>query len=351
MSQWKNDDSAANTPSWAVAQFGKAANSLNQAALFGNTTANALFAGVTIALLGVAPAEMAHTGVAGDIYTVNVSAPGSNYASVPTVSFSGDGTGGTADVNAKLVALTVAHGGNNYAPGDLLLVAGGTKSVNGVINVVTTEIRSFAVNAAGSGYANGNVVTVLTGTGTAANGVVTTGGATTNVASVALGANAGVYTVNPTITNVATTNTTGTGTGLTLNLTTKVLSVGISNAGVYTVLPTIANNQVTNATGVGVSANVTLSFGINAVVVTDGGGNNYTASPNVVFSVGGTTNAVAASIIYDSVSARASKGIAHAGWNLRTVGQGGRAGRVTYETLVAMGSMTGDAPDDPTLPE
>lgn len=40
----------------------------------------------------------------------------------------------------------------------------------------------------------------------------------------------------------------------------------------------------------------------------------------------------------------------HAGWNLRTVGSGGRAGRVHYETLVAMGSMTGDGEDD-VLPD
>lgn len=32
----------------------------------------------------------------------------------------------------------------------------------------------------------------------------------------------------------------------------------------------------------------------------------------------------------------------HAGWVLRTAGTGGRAGRVHIETLVAMGSMTGD---------
>lgn len=37
--------------------------------------------------------------------------------------------------------------------------------------------------------------------------------------------------------------------------------------------------------------------------------------------------------------------IAHAGWILRTVGTGGRAGRVQYETLVAMGSITGDTED------
>lgn len=38
-------------------------------------------------------------------------------------------------------------------------------------------------------------------------------------------------------------------------------------------------------------------------------------------------------------------GPAHAGWVLRTEGSGGRAGRVFYETLVAMGSMSGDAED------
>ena len=41
-----------------------------------------------------------------------------------------------------------------------------------------------------------------------------------------------------------------------------------------------------------------------------------------------------------------TKGAAHTGWVLRTVGTGGRAGRVQVETLVAMGSMTGDGADD-----
>lgn len=42
---------------------------------------------------------------------------------------------------------------------------------------------------------------------------------------------------------------------------------------------------------------------------------------------------------------------AHAGWALRTEGSGGRAGRVFYETLVAMGSMTGDGSDDTVAPD
>jgi len=44
-------------------------------------------------------------------------------------------------------------------------------------------------------------------------------------------------------------------------------------------------------------------------------------------------------------------GAAHAGWVKRTVGTGGRAGRIHYETLVAMGSMTSDANDDTVLPD
>lgn len=44
--------------------------------------------------------------------------------------------------------------------------------------------------------------------------------------------------------------------------------------------------------------------------------------------------------------ARNATGVAaptHAGWVLKTEGSGGRAGRVFYETLVAMGSIVGDA--------
>lgn len=37
--------------------------------------------------------------------------------------------------------------------------------------------------------------------------------------------------------------------------------------------------------------------------------------------------------------------IAHAGWVRRVVGTGNRAGRIQYETLVAMGSISGDAED------
>jgi co-chaperonin GroES (HSP10) len=43
--------------------------------------------------------------------------------------------------------------------------------------------------------------------------------------------------------------------------------------------------------------------------------------------------------------------VTHTGWVRKTVGTGGRAGRVQYETLVAGGSITGDQADDIQLPD
>ena len=43
--------------------------------------------------------------------------------------------------------------------------------------------------------------------------------------------------------------------------------------------------------------------------------------------------------------------ISHVGWVKKTVGSGGRAGRVHYETLVAASSISGDASDDIALPD
>lgn len=46
-----------------------------------------------------------------------------------------------------------------------------------------------------------------------------------------------------------------------------------------------------------------------------------------------------------------TQGFAHAGWVRRTVGSGDRAGRIQTEVLVAMSSISGDAPDDDEAPD
>jgi hypothetical protein len=58
------------------------------------------------------------------------------------------------------------------------------------------------------------------------------------------------------------------------------------------------------------------------------------------------TNATIGQFGFDTTEQQVSSGgPSHSGWVLRTEGSGGRAGRVFYETLVAMGSMSGDAED------
>ena len=61
---------------------------------------------------------------------------------------------------------------------------------------------------------------------------------------------------------------------------------------------------------------------------------------------GETTTAVADLGMGDGfVGVNTSSEVAHIGWVKKTVGTGGRAGRVHYETLVAASSMTGDGED------
>ena len=69
-------------------------------------------------------------------------------------------------------------------------------------------------------------------------------------------------------------------------------------------------------------------------------------TPDVFF-----TNVAVGQFGVDTNETSANKSITHAGWVLRTEGTGLRAGRVTYETLVAMGSMTGDGSDDTYVPD
>lgn len=93
--------------------------------------------------------------------------------------------------------------------------------------------------------------------------------------------------------------------------------------------------------GQGLTANTQALFGNTTFATTD---NDYGRIGLAigVFGVDATEQQVAA--------AHANSG-AHAGWVVRTEGSGGRAGRVTSETIVAMGSIYGDASDDTTLPD
>lgn len=281
MSQWKNDDSAANSVLWASARVNKdVANTTNRTNLFGNTTSGAFIPGVTVGQFGVDTTEAAVNG--GPIINGTVVFGGSGYGANATVTLTGGGgSSGVANAQAntstgRIIALNISTAGSGYtsspgvtiAPPAAITFNANSQGISGTGNV------AINITSANSKFAVGDRVKYLVADG--------------NTAITPLANNTQYY--------VVAANTTTIGISSTLNGSPTALTVVVADESGHTLTGETATGAVTIA-----------------------GGRN--------------------------------KGIPHAGWVLRTVGTGGRAGRVQYETLVAMGSMTGDASDDTVLPD
>ena len=129
--------------------------------------------------------------------------------------------------------------------------------------------------------------------------------------------------------------------------TTITITSGGAN---YTSAPTVVISAPEHPNGVQATATATISSNaVNAITVTNDG-QGYRSVPTVSFTGGNTTVAGVATATA-AVQSDEMLGITHAGWNLRTAGTGGRAGRIHYETLVAASSISSDAGDDSKLPE
>ena len=110
-----------------------------------------------------------------------------------------------------------------------------------------------------------------------------------------------------------------------------------------------AGNTLSTPGGLTDTATYYISFSNTTVVAlsaTPGGANIALTK-----ATGDGTTAGGATLTGETATAVATlsgvnHGAAHSGWVLRTVGTGGRAGRVQYETLVAMGgNLSTDAED------
>lgn len=138
MSQWKNDDSAANSVIWAVAQYGKTANSTTQSDFFGNTTANAFVAGITAGQFGIDTNEQTAAREAG-------SRPAHSGWVVRTV-----GQGGRAGrvQYETLVAMGSMTGDaeDTVFPDRVIVIS--TQPANDTANTTASETATFTVTAA-----------------------------------------------------------------------------------------------------------------------------------------------------------------------------------------------------------
>ena len=229
---------------------------------------------------------------------------------------------------------------------------------NKVFGVDTTEISaggdnvtSIAIIQGGSGYVEAPAVSFSGGGGSGAAATATiSNGAVTAVTVTNVGS---AYTSVPTvnINNPAVTIPTSA-----VNTTTEVISYtghGLSTGdtiiyynGGGTTLAGLTSGTTYYAIAVNANSFKVATSSANA---TAGTAVNLTGTGNNAqyFDKSGSTTATARASLGEGTVG----GAAHAGWVRRTVGTGGRAGRVQTEVLVAMGSMTGDQADDIQYPD
>jgi hypothetical protein len=217
------------------------------------------------------------------------------------------------------------------------------------VNVSSGGLAIATLTNAGSGYAANAAVTV-SGNGTA-NTTVALGRVTAlTVNSIGSG-----YTSNPTVAIAAPAAINITANSSGFSNTTDTFVVATANSRfqvgdtVYYAVPA-GNTAIAPLSGnvfyyVSFANTTTL-----ALSATPGGANvnivdTRDAGAGETHTIRGETAAGAISI-----GGGETKG-ATAGWNIRTEGTGGRAGRVQYECLVAMRGITSDGSDDTVLPD
>lgn len=218
-------------------------------------------------------------------------------------------------------------------------------------------IAQYVITNPGSGYAANAAVTVANSSGgsntTAANSTVTTGRVTAVTANAVI---AGYNTAlgAPTVTIAAPA-------AQTFNANSAVTdgtdAIAIASANSI-FLP---GDRVTYTVAAGNTALTNLTSGTTYFIKTS----NTTAvtlaavpnGPTIdltkgLTETGHSLTGQTATAVAELTEVGYTKGAAHTGWVMRTVGTGGRAGRVQYETLVAFGgNFATDATDDTILPD
>ena len=307
---------------------------------------------------------------AGRVVEVGVATGGTQYAEAPTVSFSGGGGSGaaaTATISGGVVtAITMTNVGGSYETVPAVAITRPTTSYAGTA-FATTDTVTYAGSAHLLNTGNAVIYAAVSGNnpwGDAITFAAADINATTNVITSA---------AHPYITGDYVRFSDGGGTTPT----------GLSNNGFYYVVKTgantftlsdtyahaIAGTDIIDITNVGVGTGFTLTYHFNSnptlYVIKTGATTLKLARTAALATAGtaidityagtGTTHTLTlttgaatavANVGGGTDAGESPTGIAHSGWVRRTTGTGGRAGRVQYETLVAMGSITGDQADD-----
>lgn len=255
------------------------------------------------------------------------------YASGTTNTIFGMDTTETSVTNGAIREVVFISNGSGYQSNATLTVTGGVGNTTAAAgNAQSNSIgRITAINFSNNGvaYTTSPTLTVSAPTplyfnGNVTSGSIVLGNATSDTTTfkldngyIALGTTNTAFLSNgDVVTYLVQAGNTAIG-GLTNNTTYSVYTINSTAIALYTKVGT--SNVYINVASVGTGAQA-----------------NH--------SLTGTTALVAPILsgVHESD---------HAGWVRRIVGTGGRAGRVTHETLVAMGTIGGDASDDNVMPD
>ena len=323
-------------------------------------------------ILGITPAES----VAGvdNVTDIAVSEDGARYVQAPTITVAGPTARTLATANVSLANDTFTLTNHNLRTGTSLTYnsQGGTNLAQNSGNIAddtelfvirvdadTIKLASSLSNAqAGTaidftgGSSNvGNNSQTLTGTTATATATVS-GGVVTGITVTAVGSD---YQSTPAVTVEVPKMTIPTSA---VNASSNVITFaghGLSDTDQITYNQVGGGTLMTNVTNgqtVFVRDKTDDTFKIAA---TSGGtainiGTGHNAQTFTIVT-GATQSTATASLGLGNDGDTNTTEISHVGWVKKTVGTGGRAGRVQYETLVAASSISGDASDDIALPD
>ncbi len=300
-----------------------------------------------------------------NVSSAAVSSDGSGYGSAPSVTIAAPTARTITQANIDETTNVFTVTGHNMRDGTKLTYtsngtnivhSGGTLADSTAVFVrdATTNTFKIALTAGGTALditndgndSNSFVGDTATATATVSGGVVT-GVTVTAVGSdyqsapavtvaapseVTFNAQSAVSTANDTIT--ASSHPFNTGDSVTYADKGGTVLANLTDGGTFFIIKVDAN---------------TVKLATTLDNANDGTAIDLTAGSSENHGLTGATATAVATLGLGLTGADEGTEVAHIGWVKRTVGTGGRAGRVHYETLVAASSISGDASDDIAL--
>jgi hypothetical protein len=364
MSSWGNHNNAANAPHWAINStlvsvdnqpVGTRPTAANVALLYQNTTPSVYTTNETIGLYLIKDNQEESGG--DHVDAISIIQGGSGYVEAPGISISGGGGSGATATSSiaggKVTNITVTAGGSGY--NTIPTVNVNIPRLTIPTASVNTSTETITYNAHGLS-AGEQVKYYKVGSGTAIGGL-------TDATSYYAGqVTANTFKLYDTRFHGTTAVATLTITTANVNVSTDVFTatnhglvngamLNYNNQGGTTIggLTSGNNYYVVNATTN--TFQLSATSGGSVIDITGTGNNSQTFASAGILNLTGTGNNAQYFDKLDQTTATAlaSKGLGtddgantgfthavHAGWNLKIVGEGGRAGRVQYETLVAL---------------